>query len=1555
MTTFPTSTWPPLDIVNCHTRLWQHLPDSSFSSPLTERTEAAVKATYSALSSLLHPKSAKSAIFNGHGDRALSHADLYRFVRNFRLPVAGRKPAVVLALPNGPLLAVACIAVSAYYTAVPVNVSGTGAEQFLADVRLSGAKTVLVLPGDVERLGINGRNDLWKDVQVLLVKEHKDRLTFDVKPLNSSRAMCEEVTENGPDDVCIVLFTSGTSGTKKRVPVTLHNIVTGAAAVIQSWGLKPEDVCLNMMPLNHVGGIVRNLFAPILSGGTTICCGSFDPNLFWDLVEDCPSAPTWYYASPTMHSALVSESKNRPSALSKSEIRLVCNAAGGLLHSLAVQIRDTFDCVVLPSYGMTECMPIATPPPDYALQRPGTSGVAVGPSVSIRDDKGEYKPAGEIGFISVRGPCVFGGYLRPDNTIDRSCFDKDGWFNTGDLGYLDEDGYLYITGRAKEVINRGGELISPFEVEEAIMAAAKRPESVLYNRVMQAVAISVPHEVLQEVVGVVLVTPPRAPRPDLRQLQQALKESLQSVKLPMVVVYMDTVPMVGGTKISRTKISQGLSLDPIDEKTPAASRHFNAQCDASQKIVKQPCYVDCQEVVKRVGEQLEVRVDVRAQLNQGSGYPEVFLAPLKDDGMRIEVPEDFLRTLGNTLDGYLVPTAIKCFSKPIPGSAGSIDLRKLHDKTEKEDSSKAEKAASGSLTEQKLHEIFVEILQCDDINSGSDFFELGGDSLKAGRLFSMIRAEFGVRLPIDVVFKHSVLSQLAEKIDSEMPSAETKRPGSIEISEKELPELPDEQGRYSSTRVWLLIFQLIPICIMYPLKRAFQYTLLLFIFAHFLAAWQPYGLVLRLANLIAAIVLAHTATQLIAPLTAITVKWLVIGRYSEGLYPLWGPYHTRWWIVQKAIAVGGRGVFNKYNCTRVLYYRLLGAQIGRGVTIDRRAVLGEYDLLVIGDGVTLDQCTVRPFAVERHSRMYLGRIVLGRRAAVGLQSIVAAGATVPADTCIGPNSSSWELADAAESNRSLSASQIPEPHPVLALLVLTPLKALVSFVGMLPWMLGLLGLVMEEPAQSPDMVQSVIAWFASPGRMGFHFLARALSASAGPVFFFLAAVAAKHLLDALCGGPLRPGQQRTQLRRLRAALLADLFPAGSIAPLSELFGSHYEATSIAMRMLGARVGKRVYWPGTGPALTDFDLLRVGDDVVFGSRSHLVASDSQGSEYVTIGAGAMVADRVVMLPGAVAGRRTLLGSGALARRNAVHADDSVWVGSKGGSAICLSTGTNSPATSTSTPFGRAFYQRLAPYYVFPQPLIALYATLTTVAVALYWNAPTVGAIQLASRITPRFAAAWYRPLPVFALIAGLTAPLLSVLAVVALALTIAAKYALLGTRKPGRYCWDASPYCQRWQLFLTLERLRRHCFGGAGLLSLLTGTHWLVLYYRLLGAQIGRDVALFAGGKATVLFTEPDLLDIGDGVVADDVSLVGHINSRGVFELRTVKVGAGAVLRSGARVLAGGEVGAGAWVGEHSLVVAGDVVERGGAVQGWPVGEFGGRWEGEGRGKGGKGE
>lgn len=1233
-------------------------------------------------------------------------------------------------------------------------------------------------------------------------------------------------------------------------------------------------------------------------------------------------------------------------------------------------------------------MPISTPPLTYQLDRTGTSGIATGPDLTILDGNDKPLPPNSVGRVSVRGEPVFYGYLRDNGVIDKSAFTKDGWFDTGDMGYMDGEGYLYITGRSKEVINRGGEIISPFEVENAIVGAAKQPDSPIYGRVSEALALSAQHDVLQEVVGVVLVTPPGKPRVDLKGLQEALKSSLHQAKWPSVVIYMDGLPK-RNNKVLRIRLAERMSLPTFTDETLYHDRHWEATCppdetSLSEKIEAQKCLMEEVSVTVALKECLphHTQLDLHVHPNAQQGWLEVVAAPTTNtasqdiDAIRAKVEKDWLRKVSERIDNYLVPHRIHWLPKPLPRVAEDpilVDTRELERILQ--DIQKRDADELLHTTEGRVVAKFAETIQCDaaTIKPELDFFSLGGDSLKAGKLIAGLRSEFNVGVPISLVFGEGTPRAIAKHIDDCCSKATSV------MSEKN-EGLPGCEKTYSSTRPWLLLLQLVPMVLVYPFRRAMQWTWFM-VALSFTQPWPTQDWILgRLFNLTLSIVFAQVITRFIMPWVGILAKWIIIGRYKEGVYPMWGPYHTRWWMVQKIVDVSGPGCFSWTSYTKIIYYRLMGAKIGKNVSMTKVRI-GEWDLVEIGDNAILEGCTCRPFGAERNTSMYLGKVVIGKNSTVGTASIVAPGTVVPDNTCIGANSSSWELADASEENRDLLPGSRPKAHWLLTVLFTVPLQFFSWIFTLLPWVAGLLGLVITSPSEAENAIYEILVWFADKERVGFHYLALVLRAALGPFIAFGFAVTVRWILDK-CLGELKPGpvKGRSQVAIWRAELMRTLMPSGRLHEMTEMMGQHYEGTSIAVRLLGGKVGKRVYWPGTGPAVGDYHMLNVGDDVVFGSRSHIITSDAIGSEQVVIGNGSMIADRVTLMAGVTIGDGTTMGSGALTKRNKRYAAGGTYVGSKNRDAVCLtltrqnsmadllkSSGTSTPTSGNSSattsvhegkgaddseasPFGRAFYLGKAPYRVIGPLTIFFYSSFLTVATRFYWNVPSISSIQLVNvlmREAPHVSGIetefhWSDPFILLGWTTAFVAVLTTIQALIALAVVIASKWILLGRRQPGNYDWDKSSYCQRWQLFLAIERLRRTCYRGSGILGMLTGTHWIVLYFRALGAKIGKDCALFANGSPSLYFTEPDLITLGDRVVVDDASIVGHINTRGRFDLNRLSVGNRCVLRSGSRLLSGAQMLDDSCLMEHTLVMGGDVVTEGETLQGWPAEVFNGR-------------
>ncbi|ESK93312.1 amp-dependent synthetase and ligase [Moniliophthora roreri MCA 2997] len=1475
----------------------------------------------------------------------LNHDILRTFVSQFHLPCPvshsplGPNDRVAVVLPTGPENAVALLAVAAYHTCAPLNASCTAAELKEDAARLN-VKAVLATRDSAQRLELAAlHRELGCDVVFIEARSSGPAGLFTMTLLGQVIPQPSH-TPTRPhtlDDLSLVLHTSGTSGKKKVVPYTLRSLIVGTWAVVHPWDLQMTDVNMNMMPLFHVGGIVRNLLAPVLSGGSTIVCAGFDPIAFWTVASDLGA--TWYYAAPTIHHAILSSQPDHIDVVRDMKIRMICNAAGGLLPSLALDIKKRFaKAVILPSYGMTECMPIASPPTTYQLDRPGCSGIACGPYLSIRDPSNLERqlPPGQTGAVSVRGLPMFSGYeVSPDRSVplDTSAFSSEGWFDSGDMGYMDEDGYLFITGRSKEIINKGGEVVSPFEVEEAITTAAGQ-------FVKTTLAFSVEHDVLQETIGVVIVPAPDRPRIGLSQLHDLLRDHLHPSKWPFLIVYMQDVPKNNAGKPLRIKLSQRLGLGCLSDDVRALDRHYEAEVPHTQASLSES--IACKRVdvnltaVEDAISQLAGIADAAARI-RGDGILEAFVSV--HDEMSVD-SDSLCSQLARSLPGYAVPE-IRVLDGPLSrGSQGEPDFDFMEKDMVRLRSSEMSPQACA------VRDIVAELL---NINSGnitaqSDFFLLGGNSLLLGRLSYQIRKRLGVNIPVPTIFTNSTIAGIASFIEAEAGQSRSSLSNASKFSgySSSSATLNDAQDANSRKRgqnhPFVVMIQSVPLLFFHQLKAALTWSLLLYLLSCFSPLLDG-TFFQRMGSLLCSMIVARFAVRIIAPLTAIAFKWVVIGKYQPGTYPTWSNYYLRWWLVNQSLLMAGRGVFAIHPELELWYYRLLGAKIGRNVRIDSHARLGEFDLITIGDGCRIDNALVRGFCVEREGYFRLAPIVIEGNVVVNTYTQISPGSTISKGAVYGPHSSSLEPPSPPECAASNKQS-ISEAHWALQVFVGLPIIAAVTFISYIPWFYAL-WLMFDNTFVLKDGLSPVLAvvyWFASPQRIAFHFLSRVVRAVIVPVLQLVLGIMVKRAL-----GLNVPGPNTSQVVLLRRFINSNLLSQRKLKAAFEILGSHYEPVSVVYRLMGAKIGRRVYWPGSGIYCQDPELLEIGDDVVFGSRSEILTTDALGSMKISIGNGAMIADRVVLLPGTVVGSRAVLGSGALGAREKVYEAGSTWIGSSNGQAICLNEGSSSTekASDTTTPFGRAFYQGKAPYFVFPYPMILIINIVFTAFCAIYWSAAAITTVQILRILhihAPHldlFTSHWYELGILFGLVASCYLVLMTIQVVLSVAWVVAAKWAVIGRRKPGRYDWDTSDYCQRWQLHLVLSKLMFSGFGSRGVLGPMTGTVFAVWFYRALGAKMGRDCVIFPGGQAG-LMTEPDLVQLGDSVSLDNCSVVAHINSRGNFSLNKLTIGNGCAMRTGSRLLSGASMEDHSMLCEHTLLTSGEVADAGGVYIGWPA-------------------
>jgi oxalate---CoA ligase len=352
----------------------------------------------------------------------------------------------------------------------------------------------------------------------------------------------DPASTGSPDDVALLLHTSGTTSKPKTVPLRQRNLAVSVRTVAATYGLTPEDIGYVVMPLFHVHGLVAGVLAPLSVGASVVVPAKFSASSFWSDVH--AHRATWYTAVPTIHHLVVEATSD--GRQEGHRLRFVRSCSSTLAAPLWRRFEERIGVPLVEAYGMTEASHQMTSNPlPPGRREPGSVGLATGIGVQVVDQSWSPVATGEPGEVCVRGRSVVDGYL--DNPEANAASFRDGWFRTGDVGTLDADGYLRLVGRIKELINRGGEKISPYEVEAVLLEHPSVSEAAVYPK---------PDDIYGEQVAAVVVARSEV---SSDELVRHCRARIAAFKVPVQVAVLDAIPKGPTGKIQRRLLASLVS------------------------------------------------------------------------------------------------------------------------------------------------------------------------------------------------------------------------------------------------------------------------------------------------------------------------------------------------------------------------------------------------------------------------------------------------------------------------------------------------------------------------------------------------------------------------------------------------------------------------------------------------------------------------------------------------------------------------------------------------------------------------------------------------------------------------------------------------------------------------------------------------------------------------------------------------------------------------------------------------------------------------------------
>jgi acyl-CoA synthetase (AMP-forming)/AMP-acid ligase II len=492
----------------------------------------------------------EDAAIGAPGRQSLSYGGLQalveRTIASLNRIGIGRGDRVAIVLPNGPEMATAFIAVAAGATSAPLNPAYRADEFdfYLGDLN---ARALLIQRGfDSPARTVAARRGV--PIIELVPAEGGAAGDFTIDTGDLAAAAPAQGGVATAEDVALVLHTSGTTSRPKIVPLRQRNVATSAHHIRQTLALERNDVCLNIMPLFHIHGLIAAVLSSLAGGASVNCTPGFNALKFFGWFDEVK--PSWYTAVPTMHQAILLRADRNKDEIARGRLRLVRSSSASLPPQVMEALEATFGAPVIEAYGMTEASHQMASNPLPPRQRfAGSVGVAAGPEIAIMTDDGALLPSGELGEIVIRGPNVTDGYEANPEANAKGF--TNGWFRTGDQGYLDAEGYLRLTGRLKELINRGGEKFSPLEVDTVIMD---------HPAVAQVATFALKHDKLGEEAAVAVVLR-EGMSVDERTLRDFVAERLADFKVPRKILFMAEIPKGATGKLQRIGLAKQLGLE----------------------------------------------------------------------------------------------------------------------------------------------------------------------------------------------------------------------------------------------------------------------------------------------------------------------------------------------------------------------------------------------------------------------------------------------------------------------------------------------------------------------------------------------------------------------------------------------------------------------------------------------------------------------------------------------------------------------------------------------------------------------------------------------------------------------------------------------------------------------------------------------------------------------------------------------------------------------------------------------------------------------------------